>query len=213
MSLRCTALAALALALSACGGDDAAAPEADSSAVTDAIRAPSRTAADTPADTPAGTPAADPAEDDAGVAASPKDEGAATPGKPDGGAAAAPAPSAGGKPPGAASAPAGAQRHAGELADGDETLESGEFADGYTVEATAGQTITAELASDDFDAYLILRPPSGDQVDNDDAEGSDGTDARISHRAAVSGTYRVVATSYGSGETGAYRLSIAAGGR
>lgn len=212
MPLRFALLAALALTVSACGDDDAPDPSSDaSSSVTDAIRTPS-----TPStDDAAADGSADPAEDDAGVAASPKEDGAAASGKPDGGTAAASAPAAGGKPSAASSTPAGAgaQRHTGTLADGDETLESGEFADGYTIEATAGQVITAELASGDFDAYLILRPPSGEQVDNDDAEDTDGTDARITHRATESGTYRVVATTYEPGQTGAYRLSIQAGGR
>lgn len=205
MSLRSTALVALALTLSACGGDDVAEPATDSSTVTDAIRTPSAAPADSSDDMGSTAPAD--ADDD--VSGSPKDDGGAASGKPGGGSAPPPPPASGGKPSAGSSAPSGGpgvQRHSGTLADGDDTLDSGEYADEYSVEVRAGQTITVDMTSDDFDAYLILRPPSDEQVDNDD--GEDGTNAHITHRATESGTYRVLPTSYESGESGAYRVSI-----
>jgi len=113
----------------------------------------------------------------------------------------------------AAAAPAGGgpRLESGRLASGDRTLSSGEYADEYTFEGRRGQRVTVDLRSSEFDPYLIVRPPQGDQTDNDDHEGD-------AHRSVVSldlpmdGTYRVVVTSYKSGETGAYDLRIDLGG-
>lgn len=202
MPLRLTAFAALALVVTACGGDE---PPDDSSDVTDGSRTPTVAPADSLdglASTDSGEVGAD-VDDAEDIAGSPKEGAGSASGKPAAGGS--PPPSTGGKPSSVPS-PGGAQRHAGTLAGGDETLESGEYADEFSVAVRAGQTITVDLTSDDFDAYLILRPPTGEQVDNDD--GDDGTNAHITHRATESGTYRVLPTSYSSGETGAYRVTI-----
>ena len=94
----------------------------------------------------------------------------------------------------------------GMLQDGDDTLESGEFTDILTLDVQAGQTIRIEMVSDDFDPYLILRAPSGQQEDNDDAGGS--TNARIDYRADETGTWRVSFTSASPGETGRYQATV-----
>jgi hypothetical protein len=65
----------------------------------------------------------------------------------------------------------------GELQGGDETLDSGEYVDTYRFQGTRGQRVAVELTSSAFDAYTILRTPSGEQIDNDD--GDDGTDSRL----------------------------------
>ncbi|HEX8299242.1 MAG TPA: hypothetical protein VF594_08795 [Rubricoccaceae bacterium] len=221
MPARSTLALAALVALSACGDDP------DVTVTTEPPPAERRTeAADASGDAPVlrGKPAAR-AEDEADEVSSPKDDspaarpvaGSAEGGKP--GAAsvaerAEPAQAAG-KPAPGASAPAaagGAQTHAGTLEDGDETLDSGEFADGYTVEAAEGQTITVDLTSPDFDTYVILRSPSGEQYDNDDFDG-DTDHSQIVQRAGESGTWRVIATTYEEGEGGAYRLAIRTGGR
>jgi hypothetical protein len=95
----------------------------------------------------------------------------------------------------------------GRLAKGDVTIESGEFVDGYEVEVTAGQTLVADLVSTDFDSYLYVRGPNGEQEDNDDYE-SDSSRSHLEVPITASGTWRVVATSYQSGETGDYRLTV-----
>ena len=99
----------------------------------------------------------------------------------------------------------------GTLASGDQTLSSGEFADEYTFDGRRGQRVTVDLRSSAFDPYLIVKPPSGDQSDNDDHEG-DARRSLISLELPMDGTYRVIVTSYKTGETGAYDLRIDVGG-
>jgi hypothetical protein len=98
----------------------------------------------------------------------------------------------------------------GTLARGDETLEDGEYVDTYTYRWEAGQRVTIELTSKDFDGYLVLAPPKGDQIDNDDADEDDSERSVIETDLTVSGEYEVMVTSYEKGETGAYTLRVAA---
>lgn len=95
----------------------------------------------------------------------------------------------------------------GSLQAGDDQLSSGEYADSFTFVGRRGQRVAAELTSSAFDAYLILRTPSGEQIDNDD--GENGTDSRIDTVLAEDGEYEVQVTSYAPGETGSYRFSVA----
>ncbi len=98
----------------------------------------------------------------------------------------------------------------GRLGPGDDTLDSGEYADTYTVEVEAGQRLTADLTSDAFDPYLIVLAPSGEQTENDDWEGSYSR-SRVEIEDAEGGTWRVRVTSYEPGETGAYTLTLRTG--
>lgn len=118
-----------------------------------------------------------------------------------GGTGVAPAPAAAGGP----------RVESGRLASGDRTLSSGEYADEYSFDGRRGQRVTVDLRSSEFDPYLIVRPPQGDQTDNDDHEG-DAHRSLVSLELPMDGTYRVIVTSYKSGETGAYDLRIDMGG-
>jgi hypothetical protein len=100
--------------------------------------------------------------------------------------------------------------HRGRLEKGDETLSSGEYADGYTFSGDAGQRAVVDLRSDDFDTYVFVRAPSGEQFDNDDFEG-DARRSLLSLDLSEGGEYRVTVTSYEKGETGGYTLSIDVG--
>lgn len=78
----------------------------------------------------------------------------------------------------------------------------------YTFRGTAGQSLeVAMVASDDeLDPYLELRNAQGETIaSNDDANGS--LNSRISHTFADSGTYTIVATSFGD-STGDYTLYV-----
>lgn len=97
--------------------------------------------------------------------------------------------------------------HRGRLEQGDDTLSSGEYADDYSFSGDAGQQVIVDLRSDDFDSYLFVRAPSGEQFDNDDFEG-DASRSLLSLDLTESGEYRVTVTSYEKGETGGYTLSI-----
>ena len=96
----------------------------------------------------------------------------------------------------------------GRLEEGDAETDTGRYYDSRVVDGRAGQTLTVDLESDDFDTVLLLISPDGDTLEeNDDA---DGTNSRIAARLPTSGRYRVRATSYGAGEVGTYRVSVGA---
>lgn len=95
----------------------------------------------------------------------------------------------------------------GRLRRGDETLESGEFVDRYTIEAQAGQHLVFRVTSDDFDTYLIAQPPEGEQLDNDDHAGST-SQSYIEATATTSGAWQVQVTSFKPGEDGNYELTM-----
>jgi hypothetical protein len=105
----------------------------------------------------------------------------------------------------------GLREHSGELAEGDGTLDSGEYVDSYTIDVEEGQSILVDMTStSDMDPYIILKSPSGEQVENDDYEG-DRTRSRVEHDAEESGAWRVMATSYEAGEEGSYDITIRTG--
>lgn len=94
----------------------------------------------------------------------------------------------------------------GALGSGDTRLNSGEFSDSYSFIGGRGQRIVIDAVSEDFDTYLILRPPSGEQIDNDD--GPNGLNAQIAEVLQEDGEYTVQVTSFAPGETGRYALSL-----
>ena len=95
----------------------------------------------------------------------------------------------------------------GRLEATDDTLTSGEWLDRFPIAVEAGQTVTIELASNAFDPYLILKLPSGENLDNDDWNGSRNV-SRIVYAAAESGTLEALATSYAPGMSGAYAVEV-----
>lgn len=99
----------------------------------------------------------------------------------------------------------------GELAQGDETLRSGEFVDRFRFRGRAGQRLRLEARSSTIDTYLILVSPTGEQEDNDDASQTD-TNARLETELVEDGEYTVLVTSYRAGESGEYRLNLADAG-
>lgn len=100
----------------------------------------------------------------------------------------------------------------GTLTDGDAVLQSGELVDTYEIEGWPGQRITITVESDAFDAYVILKDPSGRQVENDDADGSEDTsDSRLEDELDDIGIFQVLVTSYAPGESGPYRIRIEPG--
>ncbi len=95
----------------------------------------------------------------------------------------------------------------GRLQASDETLNSGEYADMFTFRGQAGEHAIIDVRSQQFDTYLMVIAPSGEQVDNDDHEG-DRTRSLVSLPLSENGSYRVYVTSYKPGEMGSYTLSI-----
>lgn len=103
--------------------------------------------------------------------------------------------------------PQATRRFAGELAPGDPTFGAGEYIDSHTFDVTAGRRVVVDLRSTQFDTYLIVRQPSGDQTDNDDFEGST-SHSQVDLVAPESGEWTVVVTSYQGGETGPYEVTV-----
>jgi hypothetical protein len=95
----------------------------------------------------------------------------------------------------------------GELAEGDTVLSSEEFIDFHTIDGRPGQVLRADLQSDEFDTYLIIRTPTGEQFDNDDFEGSTAR-SFLEIPMTEAGSYVVAVTSYAPHETGHYALQI-----
>lgn len=104
-------------------------------------------------------------------------------------------------------APAGPTTEAGVLERGDLTLQSGEYFDAFAVTASGGQWITVEVTARDFDPYLIIRSPSGEQSDIDDSEHGNTTTTRSILRASEAGQWDILVTSYAPGESGAYSVT------
>jgi serine protease Do len=77
----------------------------------------------------------------------------------------------------------------------------------YSFEGRAGQTVSLDLTSDDFDTYLILLDSNGNSVAQDDDSAS-GTNARIVTQLPQSDTYILLANSFSSGESGDYELTL-----
>ena len=99
------------------------------------------------------------------------------------------------------------QTFTGSLAQGDRTLQSGEFEDSYEVPFRSGQRFRVRMVSAAFDTYLIVRSPSGKSHDNDDANQND-RNAQIELDADEDGAWRIVATSYAVGQAGDYVLTV-----
>jgi hypothetical protein len=98
------------------------------------------------------------------------------------------------------------QSRSGSLAQGDSQLSSGEFIDNYTFTGQRGDNVRIDLESANFDTYLLVTPPTGDQLDNDD--GPNGTNSQVDFTLPAAGTYRIGVTSFQPGETGAYNLRV-----
>jgi hypothetical protein len=99
--------------------------------------------------------------------------------------------------------------HTGSLDSSDSTLEDGESYDLYSTDVRVGQEIIAIATALDFDPYLIVVSPSGEQSENDDFADSPDV-SLVQTVAAEEGTWYVKVTSYGSGESGEYALVLAA---
>jgi hypothetical protein len=102
-------------------------------------------------------------------------------------------------------------RAGGALAEGDESLESGEKVDVFVFRGQAGQQITMRMTSSAFDPYLSISGPSDFSDWNDDASDGD-RNSLLSVRLPADGTYRIFATSFEPGERGDYQISLEAGG-
>lgn len=88
------------------------------------------------------------------------------------------------------------------------------YAQPWTIQGRAGQTITIDLESETFDAYLFLRGPGisgGRDFQDDDSGGS--CHARLTATFPQSGEYEIVVNTADHYATGAFSLSVTSGSK
>lgn len=74
-------------------------------------------------------------------------------------------------------------------------------------EASAGQRVTIDLGSDEFDTYLyVVGPGLGEPLSDDD--GGEDWNSRLSVTLPATGTYRIIASSFSNTASGAYTLTV-----
>jgi hypothetical protein len=93
------------------------------------------------------------------------------------------------------------------LTSSDCTLGSGEFVKFYTFTIASQRGVQIRESSNEFDTYLLLLTSDGQLVAENDDIGFPVTNSEINAILAP-GTYIVAATSFASGETGAFTLSL-----
>jgi hypothetical protein len=107
------------------------------------------------------------------------------------------------------------QTQQGSLSRDDVLLSSdSSYAQPWTIQGRAGQTITIDLESDSFDSYLFLRGPGisgGRDFQDDDSGGS--CHARLTATFPQNGEYEIVVNTAGKYATGAFTLSVTSGSK
>lgn len=97
----------------------------------------------------------------------------------------------------------------GLLEPGDEIAGDGPYQDRWMLNAREGQRLRIDMASTDFDSYLVLLAPNGTQIAADD-DGGGSNNASIGLRVSIPGAYTIITTSYNeNARVGAYRISVA----
>ncbi|HYX82930.1 MAG TPA: PPC domain-containing protein [Gemmatimonadales bacterium] len=107
------------------------------------------------------------------------------------------------------------QTQQGTLSRNDVLLNSDStYAQAWTIQGRAGQTITIDLESDAFDSYLFLRGPgiSGGRDFQDDDSGGN-CHARLTATFPQSGEYEIVVNTADHYATGAFTLSVTNGSK
>jgi hypothetical protein len=90
------------------------------------------------------------------------------------------------------------------------------YAQAWTIQGRAGQTITIDLESDAFDSYLFLRGPGiggGRDFQDDDSGGN--CNARLTATFPQNGEYEIVVNTGGGDHyvTGTFTLSVTSGSK
>jgi len=100
-------------------------------------------------------------------------------------------------------------RQEGILGSGASVLPSdGSLYQEYTFEGRAGQSVTINLASQDFDPYLALVDPNDQVVGENDDVSQSNPNAALTVSLRRTGTYKVIVNSYDKSGRGRYLLTI-----
>jgi hypothetical protein len=107
------------------------------------------------------------------------------------------------------------QAQQGALTSDDAVSRDSTYAQAWTLQARAGQTVTIDLESDEFDAYVLLRGPGitgGRAYEDDDSGGN--CNARLTVTFPQSGEYEIVVNTTGTKyATGGFTLSVTSGSK
>ncbi len=83
----------------------------------------------------------------------------------------------------------------------------GSYLQAWGLELAAGQAVTVDLLSDEFDAYLMVTGPGLAEILSDD-DGAGACDSRITFTAPQSAVYRVVVNTLSTEATGRFRIRV-----
>ena len=110
--------------------------------------------------------------------------------------------------PGAMGVIAAGQTQLGRLEQGDRMMTDSTWADLWQFQGTAGQMVTLELRSAEFDTYLQLLDANNNRLAEDDDSLGD-LDSRIIFRLPSTGTFQVVVNNIGdTRRAGSYTLTL-----
>ncbi len=101
------------------------------------------------------------------------------------------------------------QRVSGLLAQSDARRMAGQNVDYYRFNGQQGQRITLDMESARLDTVLTVYLPDGQIEENDDRQGPQDSNSRLSLSLPMDGTYIIAASSYAQGEIGEYALTLA----
>jgi hypothetical protein len=99
----------------------------------------------------------------------------------------------------------------GSLRAGDDTKVNGSYSDSYTFIADRGDSTIIDLRSGEFDTFLTILGPNGEEFSNDDDEESFDR-SLVSIPRTETGVYEVIVSSYAEAESGGYTLEITTDG-
>jgi tetratricopeptide (TPR) repeat protein len=97
----------------------------------------------------------------------------------------------------------------GELKPGDAQAD-GRYSDEWLLNLRAGQTLTVEVNSLEFDTRLLVKD-HGDNVIAEDDDSGPGTNSRLQFRTAANGVYRIIVSSGQRDEVGSYSVRVVEG--
>ena len=100
----------------------------------------------------------------------------------------------------------GAEVH-GELSTEAYGLTNGNRAQAWPIAGTRGVEVTVDLISNEFDTFLYIIGPGIEDALRDD-DGGGACNARITFDFPETGTYRVIASSFGEWDTGSFTLRV-----
>lgn len=96
----------------------------------------------------------------------------------------------------------------GRLETGDQQMNDGTWADVWQFQGLAGQTVTIELRSEEFDTYLQLLDGAGNRLAEDD-DSLGNFDSRIIYTLPATGPYQLVVNNFGdTRRAGIYTLTL-----